>query len=262
MRPGRIPVDSFPRREPLLTSNTIATRGAVDEDFSEALQTCATVEDVRSYFKREISAYGYTASACGAFLPADKGPEPHFFFLDWPAEWLALYSERNFVANDYVVAEARRRIAPFTWLEAKAERVLSEAEREIWDSAARWGWTDGLSVPIHGPGGYFAAVVMAGKQRAMPSGLRNRLHLLAFLTHERCRALTRFPVFKNPNAALSSRELECMRWVGAGKTDWEIGKIMGLAPSTVKSHVDQARRKLGCKTRPQAVARLVFSGLM
>jgi DNA-binding CsgD family transcriptional regulator len=231
-------------------------------NFSEALLACATLDDVRSYFKNEISLYGYTASACGAFLPSNKGPEPHFFFIDWPPGWLELYSQRNFVANDYVVAEARRRIAPYTWLEAKAERIMSAAEQEIWNTTVEWGWTDGFSVPIHGPGGYFGLTVMAGKEQSMPPLLRNRLHILAFLTHERCRALSKLPVVVDPKAALSSRELECLRWVAAGKTDWEIGKIMSLSPTTVKSHVDQARRKLGARTRPQAVARLVFSGLM
>jgi LuxR family quorum sensing-dependent transcriptional regulator len=247
---------------PYISKSRLNQGAVMGGDFSEALQACATVEDVRSYFKNQIVAYGYTASACGAFLPADKGPEPHFYFLDWPAEWLALYSQRNFVANDYMVAEGRRRIAPFTWLEAKAGRVLTDAEQEIWDATVQWGWSDGLSVPIHGPGGYFGLIAMAGQQQPMPPSLRNRLHMLAFLTHERCRALAKFPVVEDPKAALSSRELECMRWVGAGKTDWEIGTIMSLSPTTVKSHVDQARKKLGARTRPQAVARLVFSGLM
>ena len=62
---------------------------------------------------------------------------------------------------------------------------------------------------------------MAGKARPMPNALLNRLHILAFLTHERCRALAEFPIVKDPRAALSSRELECLRGVGAGKTDWE-----------------------------------------
>jgi LuxR family quorum sensing-dependent transcriptional regulator len=234
----------------------------MDDRFSEALQACATVDDVRSCFRCEILEYGYTASACGAFLPTDKGPEPHFFFLDWPQEWLALYSQRNFVASDTAVAEARRRIAPFTWLEARAERILPDVEQEIWDACAEFGWTDGFSVPIHGPGGYFGLIVLAGKERPLPPSLRNRLHLLAFLTHERCRALSKFPMVADPKAPLSSRELECLRWVGAGKTDWEIGKIMSLSPTTVKSYVDQARNKLGARTRPQAVARLVLSGLM
>ena len=86
--------------------------------------------------------------------------------------------------------------------------------------------------------------------------------MLAFLAHERCRALSGLLLVADAKAALSSRELECMRWVGAGKTDWEIGKIMSLSQTTVKSYVDQARKKLGAATRSQAIARLVFSGLM
>ncbi|KAJ8139076.1 hypothetical protein OY671_007712, partial [Metschnikowia pulcherrima] len=83
-----------------------------------------------------------------------------------------LYVRRNFLAADYTVAEARRRIAPFTWLEAKAVRTLSRAEQDIWDTAGEWGWTDGSSVPIHGPGGYFGLVAMAGKERPMPPASR------------------------------------------------------------------------------------------
>lgn len=229
---------------------------------SEAVQDCVTVEDVKLYFKREIETRGYTASACGAFLPTNTGPEPHFFFLDWPDDWLELYRQGNFVADDHIVAEARRRIAPFTWSEARAERPPSASEQKIWDAAAKWGWTDGFSVPIHGPGGYFGLVVLAGKLQPVPPQLRIQLHILAFLAHERCRALTGLTLVADPKAALSSRELECMRWVGAGKTDWEIATIMGLAQTKVKTHVDQARKKLGAATRPQAVARLVLGGLL
>ena len=60
---------------------------------------------------------------------------------------------------------------------------------------------------------------------------------------------------------LTLRELECMRWVADGKTDWEIGKILSISQSTVRFHLDRARLKLDAKTRPQAVARLVLQGL-
>ncbi|HEV2571790.1 MAG TPA: LuxR family transcriptional regulator [Beijerinckiaceae bacterium] len=219
------------------------------------------MDEVKVLFKERIAEYGYNASACGAFLPTDKGPETHFFFQDWPPSWIELYVSRNFVAADYSVAEARRRIAPFTWLEAKAERILSRAEQDIWDTAIAWGWTDGLSVPIHGPGGYFGLVAMAGKEQPMPLSLRMTLHQIAFLTHERCRALIGLAPVADPQAVPTHRELECIRWVAAGKTDLEIAAIMNLSQTTVKTHVDQVRRKLGAKTRSQAVARLVLSGL-
>ncbi|MBN9081550.1 MAG: hypothetical protein BGP04_11605 [Rhizobiales bacterium 62-17] len=230
-------------------------------EFAAALETCATIDEVKFLFRDRIATFGYNASACGAFLPTDRGPETHFFFQDWPPAWIELYISRNFVAADYSVAEARRRIAPFTWLEAKAQRTLSRAEQDIWDTAIAWGWTDGLSVPIHGPGGYFGLVAMAGKEQPMPPSLRTLLHQISFLTHERCRALIGLTPVADPQAVLTHRELECIRWVAAGKTDLEIASIMDLSQTTVKTHVDQVRRKLGAKTRSQAVARLVLSGL-
>lgn len=231
------------------------------EEFADALAACSTIDAVKDWFKKQIAIHGYTASACGAFLPADMGPDTHFFFQDWPPDWIELYTRRNFLAADYMVAEARRRIAPFTWLEAKAERTLSRAEQDIWDAAAEWGWTDGFSVPIYGPGGYFGLVAMAGQERPMPPAVRGELHQLAFLTHERCRALTGLKPVSDPQTVLTHRELECIRWVAAGKTDMEIAGLLGMSQTTARTHIDQARRKLGARTRSQAVARLVLSGL-
>jgi len=234
---------------------------AMTEDFAAELAACLSIEAVKHCFKDRIAIHGFNASACGAFLPTDNGPETHFFFQDWPPAWIELYVKRNFLAADYGVAEARRRIAPFTWLEAKAERTLSRAEQDIWDTACEWGWTDGFSVPIHGPGGYFGLVTMAGKERELSSALRGELHQLAFLTHERCRALTGLAPVTNLQETLTHRELECIRWVVAGKTDAEIGNLLGVSQTTARTHIDQARRKLGARSRAQAVARLVLNGL-
>lgn len=230
-------------------------------EFVVALEACATIDEVKAFFEQRIATHGYTASACGAFLPTDKGPEPHFFFQGWPQGWIDLYVSRNFVASDFVVADARRRIAPLTFREVKAARTLSRQEQYVWDAMVEWGWTDGFIVPIHGPGGYLGLVTMAGAEQPMPPALRGELHLLAFLTHERCRALIGLAMVAESQAVLTHRELECIRWVAAGKTDAEIAVLLGVSQTTVRGYVDQVRSKLSAKTRTQAVARLVLSGL-
>ena len=229
--------------------------------FFADLQNCQTLEAVGDLFAQAIAPHGFTACACGAFMPAERGPETHFYFQKWPLEWIKLYQERNFVAADYSVAEARRRIAPFTWREAGSERVLSREEQALWATAQEWGWEDGISVPIHGPGGYFGLVAMAASARTWSSAERYRLHAMAVATHERCRMLAGRAIVANLPTPLSLRELECLRWVAAGKTDWEIATIAGIGEATVKTHVDAARKKLGAKNRAQAVARLVLGGL-
>ena len=49
-----------------------------------------------------------------------------------------------------------------------------------------------------------------------------------------------------------------MRWVLEGKSDRDIGGILGISPTTVHFHVEQIKRKLGVRTRQQA-ARVVTS---
>ena len=230
------------------------------ENWAAEMAACGDIAAVKAVFVAAISQFGYSAAACGAFLPTARGPEPHFFFQHWPQAWIELYRSRNFHLADFSVAEARRRIAPFTWQDVKAQRKLSRAEQDLWDTALQWGWSDGLSVPFHGPGGYLGLVTMAGG-RTLTAAERDSLHLLAFHTHERCRALSGVAASPLPIAPMTLRELECLRWVVAGKTDAETATIMGLSRDTVKGYVDSARAKLGAQTRPQAAAKLILAGL-
>jgi DNA-binding CsgD family transcriptional regulator len=57
---------------------------------------------------------------------------------------------------------------------------------------------------------------------------------------------------------LTGREREALTWVSEGKSDWEIAMILGLSETTVRFHVDNARKKLGAVNRAQAVGRLAL----
>ena len=53
---------------------------------------------------------------------------------------------------------------------------------------------------------------------------------------------------------LTPRERDCLRWCGNGKTNWEIGRILGLSERTVEHYLARANRKLGTRSRAQAAA--------
>lgn len=55
---------------------------------------------------------------------------------------------------------------------------------------------------------------------------------------------------------LSAREREIMHWVAEGKTNAEIGAILGISPRTVQTHLEHCFEKLGVVNRAQAVAEL------
>ena len=58
---------------------------------------------------------------------------------------------------------------------------------------------------------------------------------------------------------LTPREIEVLAWVGKGKTNRDIGDILGMSPRTVNKHLEHIYVKLGVETRTAAAA-LVRSG--
>jgi DNA-binding CsgD family transcriptional regulator len=61
---------------------------------------------------------------------------------------------------------------------------------------------------------------------------------------------------------MTARECEILGWVAAGKSDWAIGQILNISGKTVNFHVENAKRKLGCGTRVQAVLLAMRSGMI
>ncbi len=53
---------------------------------------------------------------------------------------------------------------------------------------------------------------------------------------------------------LTAREAEVLYWVAKGKTNRDIGDILGASPATVKKHLERIHAKLGVETRTAAAA--------
>lgn len=152
---------------------------------------------------------------------------------------------------------------PFAWRSteiAEAEISWDHRLQEFWRRAADQGIFGGVTVPVHmplsrvGAVGWLAVGHEADLKRILEvysNDLRLAAHL--FMDHvyrERPDATTRLA----PNAALSERELDCLTWVALGKTDGEIGELIGRSPSTARFHVENAVEKLGVNNRTRAAA--------
>jgi DNA-binding NarL/FixJ family response regulator len=56
------------------------------------------------------------------------------------------------------------------------------------------------------------------------------------------------------DAALTPRETEVLSWLAKGKTNRDIGEILGMSPRTVNKHLEHIFEKLGVETRSAAAA--------
>lgn len=59
---------------------------------------------------------------------------------------------------------------------------------------------------------------------------------------------------------LTTREIEVLKWIATGKSDWQIGQILKISDKTVNFHVENMKRKCGVSTRIQVVVRAVREG--
>ncbi|MBS3951498.1 MAG: response regulator transcription factor [Methylomicrobium sp.] len=59
---------------------------------------------------------------------------------------------------------------------------------------------------------------------------------------------------------LTGREAEILMWISRGKTNKEVGIILGSSPRTVNKHLEHIFEKLGVSTRAAAVAKAFQSG--
>jgi DNA-binding CsgD family transcriptional regulator len=69
------------------------------------------------------------------------------------------------------------------------------------------------------------------------------------------------PMSPAQTAVLSPRERDCLAFVAQGFSDGEVAERLSITQSTAHFYIEKAKRKLGARTRAQAVAHLIASGL-
>ncbi len=226
--------------EPALAETTAARTGRV---FFDAMNQFG----VRAIFAR---AYRNTTS--------HFSDEEHVYSRISPPGWESLYAERRFQDTNYLTREIRRRSDPFRWTDIE---LISADERFLAQTLVELGFPDGLATPCHGPGGYVGVVSLAftNLDDISPAD-RSAIQFASLVLHNRMRGLSSLA---SPNLPkLTRRERDCIGFIAEGKSDWDISVILGVSHTTVISHVQNAKRKLGAATRAQAVARCLTSGLL
>jgi two-component system, NarL family, response regulator LiaR len=81
-------------------------------------------------------------------------------------------------------------------------------------------------------------------------------HLLAMIE----RAVARSSVLETDGAGLTEREAQILEWIAQGLSNQEIAERAFVSINSVKTYIRSAYRKIGAKSRSQAVAWAVRRG--
>lgn len=217
---------------------------------------------------REISiAARYFGLDCFAIsglpLPGEK-IDPYFLLSGWPEEWFKRYLTENHVHADPVIYQTMTSDEPFVWSETLEHRRLSRLSKRVMDEATEFKMRDGFSVPLHLPGGFQAIVTYGAERVDLSQEARAILHIISIYAHNQLRSISKNETNTNKNSTpyITAAEREVIYWAAEGKTNWEIGKILGRSARTVQHELCSAQQKLSCVNRGQVIAEALRLGII
>ena len=212
----------------------------------------------RAYLSAARRAGLSTGFAC--FMPADGRFAETIFANSMPEGWTRNYAERGYAAEDPLSDRTRREVRPITWTAHDWDTTATPLQRRWRDDNIAASIAVGYAIPDRSSGD-LKVISLAGEDPDLdPLDLKS-LHFAGIEALNRMQELGIKPPApaKSP---LSRRERECLKWIAAGKTDWEIGAILALSEKTVNVYVERAKRKLAVQTRTQAIVHALRGGFI
>jgi DNA-binding CsgD family transcriptional regulator len=223
-----------------------AFRRAALDFFARA--AAATLDQLIGDFTPVAEAAGCRAAAC--FHVARPGqPIALRLLFDWGLNPLTRrQTTQRLSRQDDTVRALFMSSSPAAWSDLSAPAPAGGGET---DNAS----FDGLVVPVHGPQGEIMCVAILGAAGwVIDPAMRMTLQLAATLLANRGSTLVEIEAEAVGDDRASPREAQCAALAGKGKSDWEIGRILGVSEDAVTFHMDRLKTKLGVSHRVEIPA--------
>lgn len=221
--------------------------------FAEAAAACDEFNQLQTLLGDACRELGFDYFALLHHSSLDGPGRARIRIDNYPEAWVSELISRELAAHDPVHSASRRTSSGFAWQEIASIIPLGERHRTILTRSRHHGIGAGFTVPANiagEPSGSCSFAVRVGTE--LPGNRLLCAELIgahAFRAARRILGLPRPP--KRPH--LSRREIECLRLVAAGKSDWEAATILGISVETARQYVKRARAAYDVATRTQLV---------
>jgi len=238
-------------------------------DASDPMQLVADLAERVAALGREMNLPYVAISADIGSPEPMRGPDGRPFaetLFRWVDPGLEYWKDRAFALRSPFVHATRGCAEPFfyaggkfgTWRRSLALEALNAEEREGGFGGAA------IVVPAYLPRGVIGAVVWASPDITVdvPAIFGDRAEALHSLVLKLMAAYVDATGAGQVSAPvrLTRREIQCLKWAAAGKTDSEVAAIVQIALPTVRFHITNAARKLDVAGRSQALHRAATLG--
>jgi LuxR family transcriptional regulator, quorum-sensing system regulator BjaR1 len=231
-------------------------------DFIDELEQQKDDKSLQACFTKLIRDFGFSHYCVGDPSCPKLVRDDRLWGTNWPNEWILRWFSKNYITFDPVIHQLACHNMPFRWADLRYR--TNGLPGRVMDEATDFGMKDGFGVPVHNVNGSCIGVTLSTEHYEIGKQEEVALHM-ATLYFQAKFARLRPPTSKPGNSIqfkLTPRERECLAWVAAGKSDWDISQILGISEDTAHEYVHNGIAKLGATTRAQAVAIGILEGLI
>ena len=252
--------ESFPRTQ-IRQFLRLANKMVLEEllEISCVFNTAKTIQELRHGFSKVRNVWPFehiiggvvNVDVIGALANQVALTPTHV-----PEESIHLYVQNHEVITDpALLAHIKSRITQWWNLPTRPEP--GDKEPFFTEQAQAFGLPDGMSVGSiahHSVGDSFFCF-----SGSMPTTMTRHRLLLGCLSSQFHTAFLRvlLPTVDQEKNAFTRQEMNVLWWIKEGKTNWEIGRILGITERTVKFHAKNIYRKCGITSRVQAVSQIL-----
>ena len=225
--------------------------------FWDLIDEGASYEAVENALLELATPHGVEVVSCLELRAPTNDSSPFIgrMFGKRDGEYLTRYRKLNLAEHDVVVQHVTCTEGGFYWGDVSHKAVTRE-QKDVFAIAAEHNFKDGMISPFYGMHGRIGFTGFWGRDICKDPTTRR---LLDAAGHELYRYAYRKAAEGGEGAPktnaveLTDRQLEVLYWISKGKTDWEMSRVLKIAEPTVNRHVEMAKKRIGVRTRAEAV---------
>lgn len=221
--------------------------------FAECAAACEGLEQLRTLVDDAARELGFHYFALLHHSSLNGLISTRIRIDNYPEEWVSELVSRKLAAHDPVHSASRKTNSGFAWQDIGSIIRLGERHRTILARSRYHGIGAGFTVPANiagEPSGSCSFAVRIGTE--LPSSRLLCAELIGAHAFRAARRILGLPRTQD-RPHLSRREIECLRLVAVGKSDWEAATILGISVETARQYLKRARAAYDVATRTQLV---------
>ncbi|GLQ77999.1 autoinducer-binding protein [Mesorhizobium huakuii] len=222
-------------------------------DFVERCQGHKTPKQVLDDLLFSVGRFGFEHLILSGVPVGDDALEPLVELNGWPKSWFRRYSSQNYARVDAVCRYCKEAPYSFFWSDVPERLRDCPKSKRVASEAAEFGLVSGYVVLASSRLHWQTVVSFASPFERIDLSKRELIaitvmSLIAVSSVEALRSM------QKDSKLLSPREKEVLLWAARGRTAEEIANILSISVTTVRKHLQQARRTFGVSTTMGAVA--------